>query len=118
MGNRGLRACECGPALSVSIAAAEVVLQSRILGPRHFLKNSLHDTGADAQRLTDLENPVSFRPQFNDAPLYRRLNSASTKFHPFCPRASQTCIYPFPNNPSLELSKYSEHLKHSFARGR
>src|SRR5688500_17628838 len=57
-----LRRAAAGPNTELlSVARESVNLQSR-LGPRHFLKNSLHDTGADAQRLTDLENPVSFCP--------------------------------------------------------
>jgi hypothetical protein len=46
--------------------------------PRHFLENSLHNAGTNAEGLADLENAVSLCSQFHNACFHRGTNSTST----------------------------------------
>jgi hypothetical protein len=48
-----------------------------ILPPWHFLKNPLHDAGANAQLLANLEDAVAIGPKLKYSRLDRRPNPAS-----------------------------------------
>jgi hypothetical protein len=83
-----------------------------------LFENALHDAGTDAERSADFEYAVSIGPQLQYSRLDRRLDPTAPQFGAVRFGARQPSIYPFSNDPSLELSKHAEHLKHRFARGR
>jgi hypothetical protein len=83
-----------------------------------LFENALHDAGTDAERSADFEDAVSIGPQLQYSRLDRRLDPTAPQFGAVRSGARQPSIYPFSNDPSLELSKHAEHLKHRFARGR
>jgi hypothetical protein len=86
--------------------------------PRLLLKNSLHDASADAELLANLEDAITIGSKLKYARLHRRLNPTPAQFRAVCLSASETGVYPFPNDPPLELGEYAKHLKHRLARGR
>jgi hypothetical protein len=50
--------------------------ETRSRQPRLLLENSLHDAGADAELLADLENAITVGPQLYYSRLHRGLNPA------------------------------------------
>jgi hypothetical protein len=85
--------------------------------PRFLFENALHDAGTDDERSADFEDTVCIGPQLQYSRLDRRLDPTASQFCSVRSGARQRSIYPFSNDPSLELSKHAEHLKHRFARG-
>jgi hypothetical protein len=85
---------------------------------RHLFENALHDAGADAELPAYLENAVTIGSQFEYSRLYRRLNPTPAQLRTVRPSAREPGIDSFSNDPSLELCKHAEHLKHRLARGR
>ena len=90
----------------------------RLRSPRHLFENALHDAGADAELPAYLKNAVTIGSQFEYSRLYRRLNPTPARLRTVRPSAREPSIDSFSNDPSLELRKYAEHLKHRLARGR
>ena len=85
--------------------------------PWYFLEDPLDDAGADAEFLADLEDAITFGPQFYDLGFDRRLNPSPTQLCAVCSCAREPCINSLPNDAPLELGEHSEHLKHRFAGG-
>jgi hypothetical protein len=77
---------------------------SRSGGPRLLLENSLHNASANAELPTDLQDAVTIRPKFEYPRLHRRFDPTPAQLSTACPCASETCVHPFPNDPTLELS--------------
>jgi hypothetical protein len=50
--------------------------RSDLSNPRHLLENSLHNAGADAELLADLEDAIALIPERHDLSLHGRLHSA------------------------------------------
>ena len=48
------------------------------LPPRHLLENALHDAGADAELLADLEDAIALIPERHDLSLDGRLHPAAS----------------------------------------
>src|SRR3979409_1041297 len=86
-------------------------------GPRLLLENSLHNASANAELPTDLEDAVTIRPKFEYRRLHRRFDPTAAQLSTACPCASETCVHPFPNDPTLELGKHAKHLKHGLSGG-
>src|ERR1700704_3022044 len=80
--------------------------------PRLLLENALHHTRADAELPADLEDPVTAGLQFQNSRLHRGLDPTPAELGPIRPRPRQTGVDPLSNDPSLELRKYAQHLKH------
>src|ERR1700738_2626129 len=85
--------------------------------PRLLLENTLHHTGADAKLPADLEDAVAVGLQFKNSRFHSGLNATPAELGPIRPGARQTGVHPLSNDPSLELSKYAQHLKHRLAGG-
>jgi hypothetical protein len=83
-----------------------------------LLENSLDNASADAELPADLEDAVTIRPKFKYSRLYRRFDPTPAQLSTVCPCASETCVHPFPNDPTLELCEHAQHLKHRLAGGR
>ena len=82
-----------------------------------MLENSLHNASANAELPTDFQDAVTIRPKFKYPRLHRRFDPTPAQLSTACPCASETCVHPFPNDPTLELGKHAKHLKHGLSRG-
>src|SRR4051794_9075498 len=105
------------PRLSVRSAPPIGCIRSR--WPRLLLEHPLHHAGTDAELAADLEDAVATGLQLQNSRLHCGINAASAEFGAGRPGACKTSIDPFSDDPPLELSKYTQHLKHrSRRRGR
>jgi hypothetical protein len=78
----------------------------------------LHNAGTNPERPADLEDAIALCPQFFYSRLDRRLDPTPAQLRTVRPGARESGIDSFSNDPSLELCKHAEHLKHRLARGR
>src|SRR3979411_115791 len=90
---------------------------SRSGGPRVLPEKSLNNDSANTELPTDLQDAVTIRPKFEYPRLHRRFDPTPAQLSTACPCASETCVHPFPNDPTLELGKHAKHLKHGLSRG-
>jgi len=124
-------ACEPAPSSHHPLVGYLVVEADLVLGhqtlfasdilsrlPRLLLENSLHDARANTELPADFEDAITGGPQLQDTRFHRWLDSPAAQLRAIRPGACEPSIYPFSNDPPLELSEYAEHLKHRFARGR
>jgi hypothetical protein len=75
--------------------------------PRFLFENALHDAGTNAERSADFEDAISTGPQLQCSRLRRRLDPTAPQFDAVRSGARQPSIYPFSNDPSLELGKHA-----------
>ncbi len=83
--------------------------------PFRFNRNG-KGSSADTERLSNLEDTVTFRSQFSYRHLHRRLDPSSAELRAFLTCPGEPSIDALPNYAALKLRKYPEHLEYSLTR--